>query len=299
MIPVLVGLSSALIFGAADFFGGLAARRIQPLRVTFIAAIAGLALMSVAAPLSGGAVSGEALLWGGLSGLSGGFAIVLLYAALAIGPMSILSPLTAVISAIVPMTWGLLGGETLTGVGYLALGLALVAVVLVGFVPEKGAVRPHPRGILYAVGSGILIGVFLVIMDQTPDDSGLVPLLANRAASVVFLGALILVLMTRARRGTAESTDARSGWRAGLGIALICGILDATANAMILFGLRLGDLSVMSVLVALYPAGTILLAGILLGERIAPVQWAGLALAVAAAAMLGSHRELSAMLALG
>ena len=159
--------------------------------------------------------------------------------------------------------------------------------------------RPHPRGILYAVGSGILIGVFLVIMDQTPDDSGLVPLLANRAASVVFLGALILVLMTRARRGTAESTDARSGWRAGLGIALICGTLDATANAMILFGLRLGDLSVMSVLVALYPAGTILLAGILLRERIAPVQWAGLALAVAAAAMLGSHRELSAMLALG
>ena len=193
MIPVLVGLSSALIFGAADFFGGLAARRIQPLRVTFIAAIAGLALMSVAAPLSGGAVSGEALLWGALSGLSGGFAIVLLYAALAIGPMSILSPLTAVISAIVPMTWGLLGGETLTGVGYLALGLALVAVVLVGFVPEKGAVRPHPRGILYAVGSGILIGVFLVIMDQTPDDSGLVPLLANRAASVGFLGAFILV----------------------------------------------------------------------------------------------------------
>jgi len=299
VIPVLVGLSSALIFGAADFFGGLAARRIQPLRVTFIAAIAGLALMSVAAPLSGGAVSGEALLWGALSGLSGGFAIVLLYAALAIGPMSILSPLTAVISAIVPMTWGLLGGETLTGVGYLALGLALVAVVLVGFVPEKGAVRPRIRGILYAVGSGALIGVFLVSIDHAPADSGLYPLITHRLATVLVLGAVIVGMALLSHRRAPLSPARASGWRAGIIFAITCGVLELTANSLILIGLRLGELSIMSVLIALYPAGTILLAAIVLRERIAPVQWIGLALALVAAATLGSHQELSILLGLG
>lgn len=295
MIPVLVGLSSAVIFGAADFFGGLGARRIAPIRVTFLAAIAGLALMSLLAPLSGGTWSLAAIGWGALSGVCGGVAIMLLYAALAIGPMSILSPLTAVVSAIVPMTWGLVGGERLTPVGYLALGLALLAVVLVGFVPEKGAVRPHLRGVLYALGSGVLIGVFLVLMDQTPADSGLLPLLANRVASVLFLGAVVLVLLLRAR-ASRPGADDRGGWRAGLAFALVCGVLDATANSVILFGLRLGDLSIMSVLVALYPAGTILLAGIVLRERVAPVQWAGLVLAVAAAAMLGSHHDLSLLI---
>ena len=287
------------MFGAADFFGGLAARRIQPIRVTFLAAIAGLVLMAIVAPFVGGAVSQGALFWGALSGLTGGIAIMLLYAALAIGPMSILSPLTAVISAIVPMSWGLVGGETLTILGYVALGLALVAVVLVGFVPEKGAVRPRPRGIVYAIGSGTLIGVFFILMDQTPDDSGLIPLVANRATSVLVLGSIVLALILWSRRFPDSAMDARTGWRAGLAIAFLCGILDATANAMILFGLRLGEFSIVSVLVALYPAGTILLAALVLRERIAPVQWVGLALAVAAAAMLGSHRDLTAVLGLG
>ena len=76
------------------------------------------------------------------------------------------------------------------------------------------------------------------------------------------------------------------GWRAGLWLAVGCGIIDAVANVGLLLGLRLGELSVMSVLTAMYPAGTIILAAIVLKERIAPVQYLGLALAIAAAAML-------------
>ena len=120
-------------------------------------------------------MSDEALLWGGLSGIAGSMAILTLYAALAIGPMSILSPLTAVISAIVPLSWGLILGERLSLLGYIALGIALVAVVLVGFVPEKGAVRPRLRGVVYATVSGVLIGVFLILVDRAPDDSGPAP----------------------------------------------------------------------------------------------------------------------------
>ena len=90
-----------------------------------------------------------------------------------------------------------------------------------------------------------------------------------------------------------------SGWRAGIIFAITCGVLELTANSLILIGLRLGELSIMSVLIALYPAGTILLAAIVLRERIAPVQWIGLALALVAAATLGSHQELSILLGLG
>jgi drug/metabolite transporter (DMT)-like permease len=284
MLSVIVGLVSALVYGAADFLGGTASRRISPVRVTAVAGVSGLVALLVALPFVGGTWSPEAVLLGALSGVTAAVAIGLLYACLAIGPMSILSPLTAVMSAIVPLTIGLIGGERLQPIGYLALGLALVAVVLVGFVPEKGAVRPSLRGVLMAVGSGAAIGLFLVILDQTPDDSGLVPLVLNRATSAAILFAAVGVLALSTHR--ARTAAAPSLWRPGLGLAILCGIVDAAANTGLLIGLRLGELSVMAVLTALYPAGTIILAALVLKERIAPVQIVGLVLAVAAGAML-------------
>ncbi|MCU1414464.1 MAG: hypothetical protein JWN80_1804 [Microbacteriaceae bacterium] len=284
MLAVIVGVASALVFGSADFLGGLASKRIAAVRVTAIAAVAGLVVLLLALLVVPSHWSWSAVLFGALSGVSGALAISLLYACLAIGPMSILSPLTAVISAVVPLTVGLLRGERLHPIGYVALGIALVAVVLVGFVPEKGAVRPSLRGILMAIGSGAMIGVFLIVIDLTPTDSGVIPLVFNRAVNAIIMFATVGVIALLARRRGA-GVDPR-GWRPGLPFAIACGIIDSIANAGLLFGLRLGDLSVMSVLTALYPAGTIILAAIVLRERIAPVQYLGLVLAVAAAGML-------------
>ncbi|KRC47312.1 hypothetical protein ASE16_18545 [Leifsonia sp. Root227] len=285
MLTAVLGLVGAFVYGSADFLGGIAARKISAIKVTAIGALSGLVLLFVALPFAGGEWSASAIGWGALSGVTGAVAISLLYACLAIGPMSILSPLTAVVSAVVPMTWGLIGGEQFAPIGYVALGLALVAVVFVGFVPEKGAVRPSLRGILMAVGSGAMIGAFLIIIDQTPDSSGLVPLVLNRAVNGVIMLAVVGVLALRSRR--VHQTQSRaSAWLPGLPFAIACGVLDAAANIVMLFGLRLGDLAAFSVLIALYPAGTIVLAAIVLRERIAPIQWVGLALAVAAAGML-------------
>ncbi|WP_431278394.1 EamA family transporter [Leifsonia poae] len=315
MLTAVIGLVSALVYGSADFLGGLASRRISPLRVTAISAFAGLAALLVASLFVGGHWSAAAVGWGALSGVTGAIAISLLYACLAIGPMSILSPLTAIVSAVVPMTWGLLGGETLAPIGYVALGIALVAVVLVGFVPEKGAVRPSLRGILMAIGSGAMIGAFFILIDQTPDDSGLVPLVLNRTVSGILMLAAIGVVAIAARRRrmrvaalvasggrgeVAASTDApgalipaaserepiATGWLPGLALAIWCGLVDAAANVLLLIGIRIGELSVISVLTAMYPAGTIILAAAVLRERIAPVQWVGLVLALIAAGML-------------
>ncbi len=337
MLSAVLGLLGALVYGSADFFGGVAARRIGPLRTTAIGAVSGLVILLATLPLAGGRWSAAALGWGALSGLTGTLAVTLLYACLAIGPMSILSPLTALVSALVPMAWGLAGGDRFPPIGYAALGLALVAVVLVGFVPEKGAVRPSGRALAMAVAAGALIGVFLILLDQTPTDSGTVPLIANRAVNGAVMGCVVGVVVWRGRReaaagrreapagreeapagrreapagsgstrrvgtagatagpGTASASVSASAqtiratpspWRRGLALATIGGALDASANLIILLGLRAGELTTMSVLVALYPAGTILLAAGVLRERIAPVQWVGLVLAVAAAGML-------------
>lgn len=292
------------MYGSADFIGGIASRRISPIKVTALGALSGLAVLLIALPFFGGVWSAQAVLLGALSGVTGAAAIVLLYACLAIGPMSILSPLTAVVSALVPMLAGLVRGERLAPIGYAALGIALVAVVLVGFVPEKGAVRPSLKALAMAVASGTLIGVFLIVIDLTPSNSGIIPLVANRLTNGVVLFALIGVLALlrkgRASRGALGGVSAgslgggfggvlggaNSGWRGGIRLALIGGCIDAAANVLLLLGIRVGELTIQSVLTALYPAGTIILAAVVLKERIAPVQIVGLVLALIAAAML-------------
>lgn len=289
MLTAVLGLVGAFTYGSADFLGGIAARRISALRVTAIGAVTGLALLLLALPFTGGEWSAPAVAWGALSGVTGAIAISLLYACLAIGPMSILSPTTALVSAVVPLTWGLAGGARLHPAGYLGLGFALAAVVLVGFVPEKGAVRPSLRGIGMAVGSGAMIGAFIIIIDQTPPASGVVPLVLNRAVNAAIMLTAIGLLAGQDRRAAARAGTTLPvvrRWLPGLPFALACGVLDTTANVLILAGIRVGGVTVTSVLVALYPAGTIILAALVLRERIAPVQWGGLGLAVAAGALL-------------
>jgi drug/metabolite transporter (DMT)-like permease len=284
MLTVVIGLVSALVFGSADFLGGLASRRMSAVLTTAIVALAGFVVLLLGLPLFGGTWSVQAVLLGAASGIAGAIAIGLLYACLAVGPMSILSPLTAVVSAIVPLVFGLVGGERLGTIGYLALGLAVVAIVMVGFVPEKGAVRPTVRAVLMAVGSGAAIGTFLIIIDAAPDDSGLIPLVVNRVVNAAIMFTIVAIMVIVARRRS--SGPAHGVWRDGLRLAIACGVLDAIANVGLLIGVRTGDLSVMAVLVALYPAGTIILAAVVLRERIAPVQYAGLVLAIVAGAML-------------
>lgn len=319
MLSAALALFGALVYGSADFLGGLAARRLRSIVVTAAAAASGLAALAIAQPFIGGVWTAADVAWGVLAGVVGVVAVALLYACLAIGPMSILSPLTAVVSAIAPMLWGLLvKGDTLAPVGYAGLGVALVAVVLVGFIPGERIVRPSARGLVMAVGAGIAIGAFLIVVDQTDAASGLVPLVMSRATSVVVtvvvVGVLLVATLRRslpavtvlevagpplgatptghadlehvdlaqiATRPALRITRARA-W----GLAAACGVADAAANALMLVALRAGDLSIVSALTALYPAGTILLAAVVLRERVAAVQWVGLVLALVAGGLL-------------
>src|SRR5690554_1291966 len=234
MLTVALALTSALVAGAADFFGGIASKRLNPLVVTALAALSGLLIMLLATPFVSGVWSVEAVLWGGLSGAAAAIAIALLYACLAIGPMSILSPLTAVISAAVPVTLGMLTGARLQPIAYPALGVALVAVVLVGMVPNDSAPgqnrsRPTARGLVMAVASGTMIGVFLILLNMTPEESGVIPLISNRVGNGVVMLALIAAAMViaRAKRAHRLAPEGPVGSRTkALVIALAAGAFD-------------------------------------------------------------------------
>ncbi|WP_448256856.1 hypothetical protein [Microbacterium aurum] len=209
--------------------------------------------------------------------------------------MSVLSPVTAVVSAAAPMLWGLLAGGERLGAGSAAgLVVALVAIVLVALLPGERITRPTAPALSMAVGSGLAIGAFLILLDQTGEGSGIAPLVLNRVVNAVLTGGLATVLVVRAvrsRRGAQSAVRAsgalplplRSAWL----LAITCGVVDATANLLLLWALRAGgDLVVVAALTAMYPAGTVLLAAALLRERIAPVQGIGLVLALAAGILL-------------
>jgi drug/metabolite transporter (DMT)-like permease len=301
MLSALLAFLGSLIYGGSDFLGGLAATRMNSIRVTAINSASGVALLLVVSTFVGARWSLPALVFGGLAGLSGAVALGLLYACLAIGPMSILAPLMALVSAIVPIGVGTVRGERLSTIGYLGLVVGLVSIVLICFVPDARAARPSNRGILMAVGAGLAVGLYLVFIDLSPADSGLSPLIATFAVAGLATGGILLARTASAAMAGRRIPN-RSGrpvgalpvdqlpvnqlWRGPVALAIFSGLTDATACILFLVALRLGDLSVVSVLNALSPAGTILLAAIVLRERIAIVQWIGLAVALAAAAML-------------
>lgn len=301
MLTVIFGLSGALVFGSGDFLGGLASKRMGAFLATGVAGLVGLFLLAGFTLFLPGTVTTETVIYGLLSGVCGALAILLLYASLAIGPMSILSPLGALVSAIFPVMWAIfISHETLAWFGYLALGIGAVAIVLVAFTPEKNAVKPRARGIIFAVLAGILIGLFLIILDQAPSSAGLYPLVFNRIVNVtIMFGSIGVMALVRwaHRRGKfgkdgipradlVVGDEGAREYKRGILLAIGCGLLDATGNALLLIGIQLGNLSVMSVLTAMYPAGTIILAAVVLREKITKLQLIGMVLALAAAGML-------------
>lgn len=278
MITAILGLAGALIYGASDFFGGMGARGMSAIRVTALNSVTGLALLIVVGFLLPMRWSGETLLFGALAGVAGSVALVLLYGCLALGPMSILSPIMALVAAVVPISIGFARGERLSIAGDTGLVVGLIAVILICFVPGASVIRPSARGILMAVGAGIAVGAYLVVIDLTPTDSGLAPLIVTFAVTTLVMGAILV--------GQRLHRPFPSAPRSAVLCSLACGVTDAFAAVLVLLALRSGDLSVVSVLNALAPAGTIVLAAIVLRERIAVVQWVGLVVAVVAAALL-------------
>lgn len=299
MLTVILGFATSLVYGFADFFGAIAARRINAVLVTFLSGISGLLFLLGLTPALGASFDQETLFWGISAGVASAFAMTCLYASLAIGPISIVSPLGAVVSAIVPAAFGFALGERFGWIGWIALGVILVAVVLVGFVPGEAVRLPSAKGLVLGIAAGTGIGVVLICLAMAPDESGLGPVILLRSVSAGILGGLLLIRIIASKaRNAGKAGDAnnaktftltngkveRKFWLA----VIVAGLFDSSANVFFLLAARVpdGTLTVVSVLTALYPLGTIILARLVLKERIALVQQIGIGLALGGSVLL-------------
>jgi drug/metabolite transporter (DMT)-like permease len=278
-MAALLALTAAAAYGAGDFLGGVASRRAPVTAVVLWSHVVGLMILLFAAPLIGGSATPQALAVGAVAGIVGGVGVALFYRALSLGTMSVVAPVAALLSAMVPVLAGLLG-EDRPGIAALAgIAVALVAVMLVSREGQT-AETPHPQmlqAVLLALAAGLAFGLFFVALDHTGTDVGIWPLVGARMASVTLFASLAMARVTTA----APPRDAA-------GPALGAGVLDAAANVLYLLALTHGLLSVVAVLTALYPAGTVILARYVLGERMSTVQQAGLAFAGVAAVLIAA-----------
>lgn len=260
------GVATAAAWGAGDFCGGLAARRQPVFVVVLLSQLIGLVAIGAVALVVREPMPGvRDLLWGAAAGLAGGVGVTALYASLARGRMGVAAPITGVVAAILPVgyAWTVEGAPTLLGLG--GMGCALVGIVLVS---GPKAERPEPRVLALALLSGLGFAGFLLLMGLSTGAPYFWTLTAARAGSSLAL--LTIVLATRPGWG-------RPGWSL-LGAAAG----DTLGNALFLFAARAGRLDVAVVLSALYPIFTVLLALVVLKERLTWTQAAGSALMLAA-----------------
>jgi uncharacterized membrane protein len=286
MLTALLGLCTAITYGAADFFAAIASRKIRVVVVTALASVTGLIVLLALTPVLGAKFSDEAFFWGLMGGFSSVVALLALYASLALGPISIVSPLGALMSAIVPAVIGVaLLGESFSFIGWIAIAMALIAVVLVGFIPGEHVELPKPRAIILAIIAGTGIGLAVTALARSPHDSGIAPIIVMRTTASVLLGAIVLFGIWRRQKASAAENKVPLDRKIWLTVAGAGG-LDALANIFFTLASRTGSLTVTGVLTALYPLGTIILARIVLKEHVAGIQKIGIGMTLGASLLL-------------
>ncbi len=240
-----------------------------------------LVLLTVVAMPVGGDITNGAVLWGVLCGISQAFGVWWFYAALGAGPISVVSPLTAILVAGIPVAAGVVLGERPGIVAAVGIVLALVAVVLVSREATDEDVTPHKFTAKVAwltVGSGVAFGLNFVLIHQAPVEARLWPLVFARASAT----AVVVIV-------AAVSDNLRAPTGTPLRLAVMAAVLDTGANIAALLALQASLLSLAGVLMSLYPAATVLLAIVLLRERVTRWQAAGMVLALVAVAMIASN----------
>jgi drug/metabolite transporter (DMT)-like permease len=283
-VAIFLGLAAAATYGAADFAGGLVSKRVSAICVVFVSQVAGLVILAFVLPFEWDSFASTAIGWGAVAGIGGGGGVVFLYRGLARARMSVVAPITAVEAAMIPVLYGLLTGEEPGALPLLGVAIALVAVALVSapHATDEVATRTLPGparlsqpGISDALLAGLGFGCFFILLSKAGHDSGMWPLLGSKLSSItlVAVAAVAVRASLRPEPGT---------W----GPILFAGLLDVTANVLYLLASRQGLLSLVAVATSLYPASTVLLARLILHERMSTGQLAGLVLVITGVALM-------------
>jgi drug/metabolite transporter (DMT)-like permease len=280
MAAIALGLATALCWGLADFLGGIRTRRLTLPLVLVVSQLCGVVAIALVVGAGGlGVPSGPDVAPALVAGVCQVAGIAALYRALAIGTMSVISPISASGAAVLPLVVGVAAGERPGGLQVAGMVGVFAGVALATRSTGGGAAGGSPREALALSAIAALgFGGFYVGMDAAADSTD--PLGALLVARLAAAGALAIVLATARPRlgGTAADLPA---------LALI-GLLDVAANACFALGTETGLLSVVAVLASLYPVGTVVLARAVLGERLAAVQAAGVAVALGGVALIAA-----------
>jgi uncharacterized membrane protein len=273
---ILFGLLSALTYGIGDFAAGVGSRRMGVGLVagivqffSLVAAIIGVFIFSGAGP------SKHALVWGAISGVGSAGGTLALYRGLAVGQMSIVSPLSAITSAVIPVITGLLLGEHLSTLAAIGIGIAVPAITLVSWQRSPGGSLDLQTGIAEGILSGMGFALLFIALDQAGTHSGAWPLIPGQAVGFVILFPFAWRGRHRLQPGTSSTA-----------IIIAAGLLSGLANLLFLAATGRGQLSIIAILTSLYPAITIIFARIILGERWSFLQTMGLCIAAAAIVLI-------------
>lgn len=275
---IVLSLLAAAFYGAADFLGAIASKRASVFSVVVVSQLAGFLCLAAVLPLFPGHLTRAGALYGTAGGLCGGVGIALLYYALSIGKMGVVSPITAVLAATVPVLVGVFArGEHLNVLKICGIAAAIVAIALISLSPGDGGTQGASRGLPQAMVSGIALSGFYVFLAFAGKSSGLYPLLFARltSAALLFAGGIVSRSNLKIRPPA-------------LRLALYGGGLDMAANTLYVYAAYSGYLAIAAVLTSLYPGATVFLARIFLGERLAAIQKFGVILALTGVALIAS-----------
>jgi drug/metabolite transporter (DMT)-like permease len=282
-MEIVLAVGAAIAFGASDFVGGLLSRRIAVFSVVLVSQAISLAGGLAILPFWGTGFSAEALGWGAAAGAAAAVGASALYRGLSIGRMGVVAPTSGVLAAVIPVVFGFALGERPGSIAVAGVALGLVAVTAVSRQPDRVA-APAPasspedparsdtrsrRGVLEGLAAGVGFGLFFVLLERSPSDSGLWPLASMRVSIIVLVGCIVVI--------GGPGVEVGSGSILRLGAL---GLVNVTADLLYLLATRHGLLSLVGVITSLYPAVTVLLARSILHERMDRSQVAGLALAV-------------------
>lgn len=271
---VFLGLASAACWGAGDFTGGVVTKRNNVYTVVIVSQLAGIAfLIGLTLLLAEPLPPIDGLLLGAAAGISGAIAILALYSSLASGRMSIVAPITAVVTATVPVIFGLFIEGLPAMRQLLGFGIAFLAIWLITRTGDGTTIRARDLGL--PLVAGLASGIFLILIDQASDISVLWPIVAARLASISFVVVAAILL----KQGGLPNV-------ALLPIMALAGILEVGGSTLFAFAARSGRLDIAAILASLYPAVTVMLAWIILKERLIWQQWLGLVAALAAVILI-------------
>lgn len=271
-VLLLVLISIGLI-GSADFFGGIASKKSSPFAVAAWSQWVGLPVIAVVAVFVGGELIGRDAALGLAAGVGSGVGVIMLYRGFSVGSVGVVAPVAATIAAILPIVIGLLMGERPSTLVALGLVGGVVSVVLVGYVP--GAAALSVTSVVHGLLSGVGFGGMVIAYAATSEASGLTPAVTGRFAAAL-VATVVMVGVGHSRQITPSSRVP----------TILAGALAGIGMGAYITASQQGELIIVGVAIALFPAVTVVLAAIFIREHLAPSQWLGIAMAVAAVALI-------------